>query len=989
MAAGTSTPQEAGQGPSVLNIAASIGAKIRDAAEDAKEQREKAAEKGETPKKGSLFKSSLANQFNPIKSKKAKSNWAKQFDWNKKSDSDQQVKPPTGGDGGGEGKAKLKEFIAGGFTAILKDTSLMVSKLDGVKSLAGENLGEVTRASSTLTVIKDSIDAQTELRRKALEEAKFARAEKKLEKTTDSAGVSGPTEVDPANDAEGGGGGGGGGGLFDMLLGGLEGVESFMQIRNLLGAGKGAGNAAGIGGAGAAAIVGGVGLAMSAGGEGMFQLGKMGDQSLKDRRKSIDEKKARGENTFLDEALQVGQTGVGEIGKTLGVAMDVGGAPFRYAIEALRNPFLSPEQKEEQAYNLAKMDTRIREHSRGWMNRIDFMNVIPDQKGGFGNIYGNESATKEMAGKMSEGGIVPSAVPLSKGGLAPGLYDNPTKGMLSPGQSVIPLNRSEGKEMFGKSAATNPGDTAIDTVGAMILGVSAGMLGKTDSGTVGDQVKQNIRKASKEFGISNLTFTSAIGNAQFGKVKPDKDAKDFMTSLFDGIKIAGGKGKGGSGKSTTPPGSGSVASSATAAVGQTAQQADADMDAADAVLTKAGVPNAIVGTPGVAGDSVSQPWCAQWVATQLSKSNYKPPNSAWADAYRSDKASKLAGTPAWGTKVDAKDAQPDDVIVFDYDNNDEANHVAIVTKNENGIITYVGGNQGGTRNSLTNKVTENTIPVGHKDIMMISRPTELLSTPPTPAISSSRGAAAVAPAVAALPDPSVQRVAQRGMISKAQSGMTGKKEPEWWNIKARVDSWLNNARDNATINGNKFGGNRYREQMEELGMASGGTSSRQRQNQENTRKARQAAAKRKAAEASAQRSRLGVQKVDGRWVNMGVSDQAVGSNPWWRVWGKKEATAERKAKQEALAKNLAARLNKEQGIKPYKPKPAPRKPPETGGGTRPRADSSSSSSSTAVVMPPAQPSGASATAEGSFGSAIPSAKTSAMIFADFLYPDLV
>ena len=209
MAAGLVTPTEAGMGPSVLGIAASIGAKIRDAAQDAKEQREKAAEKGETPKKGSLFKSSLANQFNPIKSKKAKSNWAKQFDWNKKSDSDQQVKPPTGD--GGDSKGRLKEFIAGGFTAILKDTGMMVSKLDGVKMMTGESLAEVTRSSSTLTVIKDAIDTQTELRRKALEEAKYARREKSLEKTRDVAGLSDMKSADKKDggDSQGEGEGGG------------------------------------------------------------------------------------------------------------------------------------------------------------------------------------------------------------------------------------------------------------------------------------------------------------------------------------------------------------------------------------------------------------------------------------------------------------------------------------------------------------------------------------------------------------------------------------------------------------------------------------------------------------------------------------------------------------------------------------------------------------------------------------------------------------
>ena len=42
-----------------------------------------------------------------------------------------------------------------------------------------------------------------------------------------------------------------------------------------------------------------------------------------------------------------------------GVLLDVIGAPFRYAIELLRFPFLSEEDKKKQAYNLAKLDYLI------------------------------------------------------------------------------------------------------------------------------------------------------------------------------------------------------------------------------------------------------------------------------------------------------------------------------------------------------------------------------------------------------------------------------------------------------------------------------------------------------------------------------------------------------------------------------------------------------------------------------------------------------
>jgi hypothetical protein len=973
MAAGTSTPVEAGQGPSVLGIAASIGAKIRDAAEDAKEQREKAAEKGETPKKGSLFKSALGNQFNPVKSKKAKSNWSKQFDWNKTSKSDQQVKPPSG-DGGGDSKGKLKEFIAGGFTAILKDTGSMESKLDGVKSLTGANLSELTRSSSTLTVIKDSIDAQTELRKKALEEAKFARAEKQLEKTRDVAGVSKSESADKKDedgnsdgDGDGGDGDKGGFDLFGTLLGGLEGVESIMQIRNMLTGGKAAAGAAnavggaaqtagGIGAGAGAAIVGGAGLALSGIGEGMFQLGKGGDKSLKDRRKSIDEKKAKGENTFLDEALQVGQTGVGEIGKTLGVAMDVGGAPFRYAIEALRNPFLSSEQKEEQAENLAKMDTRIREHSRGWMNRIDFMNVIPDQKGGFGNVYGNEGAKNEMTNKMAEGGIV----------------DNPTETMLNPGDSVIPLNRNAGKKIFGEEAATSPEETAMDTVGAMILGVSAGMLGKTNSGTVGDQVKQDIRKASKQFGISNLTFTSSIGKGQFGAVDTQKDSKDFLMSLFDGMKIAGGGGGGGNIKKSddkNPSGGApeSLKADLEADIGKNASQMKEEIMQS--------------GAGGIV-DPTQQPWCAAYVNSQLKRNGIMGSNSAMADSYEN-----------WGAPVDKNNIKYGDVLVGDYGGGSRSHAMFAAGPVKNGVVEIIGGNQSGV-------VSRGSISVDKIDYARraSSQPPALPTAKPAPTAKAPTAKPAPNPdnRQSALPEPtSVDQVAQSGMVGKPKQAQDG----DSFNI-LNPFSWgkAMDAGDKArkgqggykkNMTGNMLNRNAaLAEAMKQAGMAKGGSG------KEDTM--RRNATQLRSRKSTEQRTRLGVQKVDGRYVNMGVSDQAVGIGPWWKGWDKKNDRIDRQQKQETLSKSLAERLNREEGLNkpraiptPARPsRPSPGRSPGSGGGTRPTSTNAASSGAIAV-MPPAAPKVSSASAEGSFGSAVPAGKTSAMVFADFLYADLV
>lgn len=999
MAAFTTTPTPAGEGPSLFGIAKSIGTKIRDAAEQAKEEKEKATAAGETPKKGSLFKSALKNQFNPVKSKQAKGNWNKQFSWNKKSDKPEAVngKPTGGGTGGGE---KLKNFIAGGFSAIIADTTQMVAKLSAINDASDSTLNATSRSSGTLVAIKELVDTQTDLRTQQLESQERALAESKLEQTRQVGKSSSPTSSGEGNATGGGEGeGGGGGDLLGGLFGGLDAIESIMQIRNLMSGGKAAGAAAGqaggIGAGAAAAIVSGVGLAMSAGGEGMFQLGKLGDQSLKDRRKLIEEKKARGENTFLDETLQVGQTGLGEVGKTLGTAMDVGGAPFRYAIEALRNPFLNEEQKKEQAYNLAKFDTRIREHSRGWMNRIDFMNIIPDQKGGFGNIYGNEAATKDMAGKMSEGGIIKKLAP-------GGLVDNPLRTTLNPGDAVIPLNRNTGREFLDNNNAdkptASPEDTALDTVGAMILGVSSRLLGETETGTVGDQVKQKINKAAKQFGISNLTFTSDIGRGQFGKIDPKRSAQDFMSSLFDGITVMGGGGgkKGGSKKTT--PAAGSVAEQAKTMEGKTASEAVGFMDEQDKVLTKAGVPNAVYGSADVLGDVIDQHWCASFVASVLASKGFKPPNSAFADSYRAD-GSSFAKTPGWGEDVKPADAKPGDVITFDYKSGDNiAEHVAIVTANDGKNITYVGGNQGGgsPRNS---KVTEGTVSVSDKTVFKVTRPKETLGT----STGGNADAQQVARGVASkLNTPQASAASEStapSVVQVAQDGMVG---PSWmpWNWGKVVDKHRS-AKSSDYSNQNSFLAQaaKRREMMKELGYSTGGVSSRQRQNQENARRARQAAEQRRASAASAQRSRLGVQKVNGRWVNMGVSDSAT-KNRWWQVWDKKGRAQRNRAAAEKQAIALAARLNKEQGLN--KPKPAPAAPPQRARAPVPAArpagggggSSAASKPSTAVVnnvMTSAASGGSSnpAVASGSFGGAVPAGRTRSMGFADFLYEDLV
>ena len=904
MAAGTVTPTEAGQGPGVLNIAANIGAKIRDAAQEAKEEREKAQEKGMEPKKGSLFKSALGNKFNPTKSKKAKAGWARQFDWNKKSpDTAQQVKAPSE-TGGAEGKAKLKEFIAGGFTAIIKDTTAMRAKMDGIQSLSSANLEQSTRTTGSLTMIKESVDAQTELRRKALEEAKFARAERKLERTKDVAGLA-ETKGPQEKKGEGDGGGDDKGGGFDplgMLLGGLDLLDTGLGIKSLLGGGAkaGAAKAGGLGLGATAGIVGGIGLAMSGLGEGSFQATRFADQqnqSLKDRGQAMSD--AGNPMGMLMGGLgNIGMIG-NQFNKAQGAVLDVGGAPFRYAIEAAMHPFLNEEQKENQAKNLAKFDARVREYTRSWMNRIDFMNVIGDEKGAFGNIYGNDAAQKEMMDNMgySEGGIVPGSVPLNRGGIV----DNPMRTMLNPGDKVIPLNRSAGRDLLSEGS----GDLPMQAQAAMILGISAGMLGQSMTGSTGDSVKQKIRAASKGFGISNLNFTSAVGSGRLGKVDMNQSAENFMENMLKHFRMAGGAVAGGD-KPDTSGGGGNPAAPAAAAGLKAELEADLGKDASQ-------MKNEIMqsGAGGLVNPQ-EQPWCAAYVNSQLKRQGIMGSGSAAADSYSN-----------WGAPVDKAHIKYGDVIVGDYGGGSKSHVMFAAGSPKDGAVDIIGGNQSG-------RVTRGRIQLTKIDYVRRASESVVVRQP---------DAANPAAKPELPPATSVEREAESGG-SWLNPFNWGKKTDE--------------SRDTAKIGYNK----RY-ENVTDPNM----------------------------------RRMLGLPPK--QYQGGGRGDfrdlQVKPYNP-----DKKYKTGDYVRKDGQLLKfdgfgfasadaNAITSQNLTPNAAPPRPAPPKTEPQQTIPPRQPVAETAA-----AVVAPPTQNIGKkTASAAGSFGSAIPSAKVAAGNFADFLYYDLV
>ena len=195
--------------------------------------------------------------------------------------------------------------------------------------------------------------------------------------------------------------GGGDGGLTDLIGDQLKRKGAQQAASNVAGqAGRTAGMSAGT----VAAVIAGAGLLASALGEGAFQLRGVIEKPIKGTQKEFEKYSWLDPRKYLAGAANLGFRLLLEPFMALGTMLDIIGAPFRYAIELLRYPFLSEEDKIKQAKNLAKFDARIREDFRKGLNRLT-LGFAFKEKGSFGNIYGNKDAQKEMMSKMAGGGI--------------------------------------------------------------------------------------------------------------------------------------------------------------------------------------------------------------------------------------------------------------------------------------------------------------------------------------------------------------------------------------------------------------------------------------------------------------------------------------------------------------------------------------------------------------------------------------------------------
>lgn len=505
MTAGLETPIAAGSGPSIFGIAKAIGTKIKDSAEQAKEEKEKANKEGVEVKKGSLFTKSLRNNLNPLKSKKAKTKWAKDFSWNQPKPKDPTSETKGGGrsgGAGGSGTKKLKNFITSAFGLLLKDTTVMVGKLSSISDLTGRVYSANKMAAGSLTSINSLLQEQTDIKRDMLEQAKYARMEKQMEKTADSSGTSAPIGIGRRKKGEGGDGEGGegdggpgGGGLFGGIAGALDLADNVLDIGSHLRKTR-------------------FGRKMRvAGKRGVRSAGKFAKNAKGFASKFLG--KAAGKEGLKVGAKTVAKTGGKAVAKGVGKAL-LKKVPLLGLVAGV-------------GFGIERM---MRGDWGGGLTEIasGAASTVP----GLGTAASVALDAGLMAKDMNDpASMMPQQEKLAEGGVIPsGVYDNPTTGVLPPGSSVIPLNRNAGKQAVGQENMDEVMATPMKAVGAAILGITDRMLKNTDSGIAGDMVRQDISRLSRDFGITSPLTTTSLGKGSFGKKAFGKESEKYFAEVM-------------------------------------------------------------------------------------------------------------------------------------------------------------------------------------------------------------------------------------------------------------------------------------------------------------------------------------------------------------------------------------------------------------------------------------------------------------------------
>ena len=193
----------------------------------------------------------------------------------------------------------------------------------------------------------------------------------------------------------------------------------------------------------------------------------------------------------------------------LSATLETVGAPFRAIFEFINSGFNIEKSNEV----MAGIDSNIRESARQGLNAIDFLNIIPDEKGAFGTLglYG-DAATRADAKMRGEG-----EVKNARGGSY--FLDNPSNfGPFQGGEAggeVVTFTPFGGRRLVNEMGAhmtdalQAPFQFAIGGIAAAVDKV-IGMLGP-----IGQMLKSAIgptlEKLVKASGLTNLNLKNVTG----------------------------------------------------------------------------------------------------------------------------------------------------------------------------------------------------------------------------------------------------------------------------------------------------------------------------------------------------------------------------------------------------------------------------------------------------------------------------------------------
>ena len=224
---------------------------------------------------------------------------------------------------------------------------------------------------------------------------------------------------------------------------------------------------------------------------------------------------------------------VSSIVEGLSAALETIGAPFRAIFEFINSGFNMEKSNEV----MAEIDSNIRESARQGLNAIDFLNIIPDEKGSFGTLGLYGDAAKKADAKMRGEGEVKNA----SGGSY--FLDNPSNfGPFQGGEAggeVVTFTPFGGRQLVNemgahmKTALEQPFKFAIGGI-AVAIGEVIKILGPIGK-LMGPVLRPVLDKLIKISGITNLQLTGVSGGAlsQLGGMLSSPGGP--MNNLFQGM----------------------------------------------------------------------------------------------------------------------------------------------------------------------------------------------------------------------------------------------------------------------------------------------------------------------------------------------------------------------------------------------------------------------------------------------------------------------